>query len=234
LGVSRLKIIDLSQPIFTGMTVWPGHLKTYIFPYTTHEETKRRYKLSFETRGIILCDHGTTHVDAPLHLDPNGKSVDQLPLELFYREAVCIDARHVPPGEAITVKDIEEYCRKTGLEIREGDIVLFCIGHYDRHTNAKLEYVLEPFQGINAETARWLAEKGVVGVGFDGPAADCSKNIARGEFPADEVLKEKKILCFENLCNLDKLVGKRFRFIAFPLKLVGATASPIRPVAILE
>jgi len=38
----------------------------------------------------------------------------------------------------------------------------------------------------------------------------------------------------ENLCNLDKLVGKRFTFIALPLKIRKGTGSPIRPVAIID
>jgi kynurenine formamidase len=39
----------------------------------------------------------------------------------------------------------------------------------------------------------------------------------------------------EGLVNLDKLVGKgRFRFMGFPLKIKGGTASPIRAVAWLD
>jgi kynurenine formamidase len=38
----------------------------------------------------------------------------------------------------------------------------------------------------------------------------------------------------ENLCNLDKVVGKRFTFIGLPLKIRGGTGSPIRAIALLE
>jgi kynurenine formamidase len=38
----------------------------------------------------------------------------------------------------------------------------------------------------------------------------------------------------ENLCNLNLLVGKRFTFIALPLKIRKGTGSPIRAVAILD
>ena len=39
----------------------------------------------------------------------------------------------------------------------------------------------------------------------------------------------------EGLTNMDKVVGKgRFRFIGFPLKIVGGTGSPIRAVALIE
>ena len=38
----------------------------------------------------------------------------------------------------------------------------------------------------------------------------------------------------EHLVSLDKVVGKRFTYIGFPLKIEGGTASPIRPVAVLK
>ena len=37
------KIIDLSQEIYTGMPVYPGHLKTVIFTHVSHEETERMF-----------------------------------------------------------------------------------------------------------------------------------------------------------------------------------------------
>jgi kynurenine formamidase len=38
----------------------------------------------------------------------------------------------------------------------------------------------------------------------------------------------------ENLCNLDKVVGRRFTFIGLPLKIRDETGLPIRAVAILQ
>jgi kynurenine formamidase len=38
----------------------------------------------------------------------------------------------------------------------------------------------------------------------------------------------------ENLCNLDKVVGKRFTFIGLPLRIRQGTGSPIRAVAVLD
>ena len=46
---------------------------------------------------------------------------------------------------------------------------------------------------------------------------------------------ERGITHMECLANLDKLVGRgRFRFIGFPLKIRGGTASPIRAVAVFD
>ena len=67
-----MQIIDLSQDIYEGMKVYPGHLKTVQFEHATHEETAPRFEggFSFQTTGFILNDNGPTHVDSFSHLDP--------------------------------------------------------------------------------------------------------------------------------------------------------------------
>ena len=90
-----MKIIDLSQDIYEGMKVYPGHLKTVQFEHATHEETAPRFTsgFSFQTTGFILNDNGPTHVDSFSHLDPDpsAESIDKMPLDLFYGPAVCLD-----------------------------------------------------------------------------------------------------------------------------------------------
>jgi kynurenine formamidase len=53
-------------------------------------------------------------------------------------------------------------------------------------------------------------------------------------YPAHTVCRERRLLNTENLVIPRRLVGRRFRFIGFPLKIEGGTASPIRAVAVLE
>ncbi len=48
------------------------------------------------------------------------------------------------------------------------------------------------------------------------------------------VCAERKITHIENLCNLEELIGKRFTFIALPLKIRDGTGSPTRAVAVLD
>ena len=87
------KIIDLSQEIYSGMPVYPGHLKTVIWTHLSHEECKRQLgtDFSYETRGILLCDHGPTHIDSVSHLsrNPDAESIDQLSLKKCITSAIC-------------------------------------------------------------------------------------------------------------------------------------------------
>src|SRR3970040_2849397 len=98
-----MTLIDLSQPIYEGMKVYPGHLKTVTFQHATHEETGPRFTsdFSFQTLGFMLNDNGPTHVDSFSHLDPDPSAltIDQMSLDLFYGDAICVDvtgAEHRP------------------------------------------------------------------------------------------------------------------------------------------
>ena len=90
-----MRLVDLSQDIYEGMKVYPGHLKTVQFEHATHEETGPRFEggFSFQTTGFMLNDNGPTHVDSFSHLDPDpsAQTIDQMPLDLFYGTAVCLD-----------------------------------------------------------------------------------------------------------------------------------------------
>ena len=58
-----MKAIDLTQEIYTGMPVFPGHAKTVVFDTVTHKETGRSLTdgYSYRTNGLLLCDHGPPH-----------------------------------------------------------------------------------------------------------------------------------------------------------------------------
>ncbi|MFC2045856.1 cyclase family protein, partial [Chloroflexota bacterium] len=131
------RIIDLSQEIYQGMPVYPGHLKTVIWTHLSHEECQRQLgtNFSYETRGILLCDHGPTHIDAVNHLsrDPNAESIDQLALEKCITSAICIDVSDVLQKTQFGPEKIEDELRKRELDIREGDTVLFYTGQYDKY-----------------------------------------------------------------------------------------------------
>jgi kynurenine formamidase len=53
-------------------------------------------------------------------------------------------------------------------------------------------------------------------------------------YPCHTRLCGTKSTHIENLCNLDKVVGKRFTFIMLPLKIRKGTGSPIRAIALVS
>ena len=85
-----MRLIDLSQEIFDGAPVFPGHPQTRITTVDTFEQTRLRFteNYGYTTEKIDMSTHGTTHVDSISHIDPSpaAPTIDQIPLEWFYTD----------------------------------------------------------------------------------------------------------------------------------------------------
>lgn len=228
------KIIDLSQEIYTGMPVYPGHLKTVIFEHMSHDECQRNIThtdFSYQTSGILMCDHGPTHIDPVRHYsrDPNAPGADKIPLEYCITSAICLDVTDVLPQTQFGAGKVEAELKRSGLDIRAGDTLLFYTGHYERFYGTPEYASFQP--GLDRAATEYILDRGCVNFGVDSPSPDMwlDKN-----YPCHRVCLERSITHMENLCNLDKVVNKRFTFIGLPLRIRQGTGSPIRAVAILD
>ncbi|HMQ35436.1 MAG TPA: cyclase family protein, partial [Chloroflexaceae bacterium] len=179
--------------------------------------------------GLMLCDHGPTHVDAlsPLDPRPEAPTSDRMPLETFFGPGTCLDVSHKPAHSYIGAEDLE--AAAAGADLRPGDVLLLYTGTYDRHYG-KPEYTSQ-YPGLDEGGSRWLLDRGVKVFGVDSPSPD---NPISRTYPVHMMCREHGITHYENLCNLDRLVGRRFTFFGFPLRIRGGTGSPVRAVAILE
>lgn len=231
------ELVDLAQEIYDGHPVYHTHQKTVVWTDTSHEDTEHRFEqalgrdppFTFETRGLLLCDHGPTHVDAPAHYRPDGDPVVDLPLDRFHTPGTAVDVSHREPGEYVTVDDLEDACEAADVTVEEGDTLLLRTGHYDE-TYPSRAYT-DNYPGLNAAATEWLVDRGVVNFGVDQPSPDTPEDLS---YPCHTVCKEHDLPHTENLRNIDRVVGERFTYVAFPLALRNGTGSPVRPVAILE
>src|SRR5438105_13721607 len=130
------RLIDLSQEIYQGMYVYPGHLKTIIWEHHSHEETAKNFEggFSYQSRGLLMSAHGPTHVDALSHLDPRPEAppIDKMPLDLFYGDPSSIDVSHKEPRTYISAADIDQAIGRSGADVRMGDVSLFNTGAFNR------------------------------------------------------------------------------------------------------
>lgn len=227
------RLLDLSQEIYQGMFVYPGHLKTVIWTHHEHAETATRFEggFSYTSKGLLFSDHGPTHVDALSHLDPRpgAPSIEQMPLDVFYGEAVCLDVSHKAPHAYITAADLDAAEAQGGVPVRPGDIVLLYTGTHNRLYGTP-EY-LSQYPGLDETGSAWLAEKRVKSFGVDSPSPD---NPSSRTYPCHMMCREKGITHYENLANLDQLPGRRCVFVGFPLRIRDGTGSPVRAVAVLN
>ena len=111
----KWKIIDLSQEIYEGMPVFGMHQKTFFMVNQTHEQNMKdtgSKTLGFSARNMLISEHGPTHSDAVWEFKPDGPTIENMAMELFYGDAICVDLRHIRYPDYIEVKDIEEALKK--------------------------------------------------------------------------------------------------------------------------
>lgn len=227
----KITVIDLSIEIYEGMPLWPGHQLPFMMVNQDHEGFKRRWgtAIGFEAHNWLMSEHTGTHTDAPIEYDANGAHIDEMPLEFFYGEAICLDVSHVRHPDWFTPDVLASALAKSGQEIRRGDIVCLYTATGERSYPSR-EYITT-YPGLSREGAVWLAEQGVVNIAIDQVAIDHSDD---QEFSGHMVCGEYGIVNTENLTNLDRLVGKRFLFFGLPLLFDQGTGSPIRAIAVLQ
>jgi len=229
-----MTLIDLSRDIYHKMPRLLNHPSIIITPYSTHDEVRVAdgYEFSAATMALAMGDHAGTHVDAPCHFDSRAgaRSIDEMPLETFFTEAVCLDLSAKPLKSDISIADLEASIETAKVVIKPKDTVLLHMDFY-RRCYGKDGYLTD-FPGLTKESATWLGRHGI---GMFGVEAVSPGRPGRNNFEVHHVCRDLGFTHMEGLVNLDKLVGKgRFRFIGFPLKIKGGTGSPIRAVAWLD
>jgi kynurenine formamidase len=140
----------------------------------------------------------------------------------------------VKEGTAFNTKEIEEVAKKQGVEIRQGDVVVFhtgwlsLIGKDDKRYSAG-----EP--GLGVEGAKYLTSKGVVAVGADTWGVEVLPFEGKTVFEVHQILLAMNgTYILENLdtAELAKDKGYEFLFVLGQPRWRGGVQSMINPVAI--
>jgi kynurenine formamidase len=227
-------LVDLSLEISNGMPAHALFPSPIILPYINHEQSRSAGlgepgdPFTYAVNYISMLEHVGTHVDAPLHVGAGGPSIDQVPLDWFAGRAVCLDLRHIPDLGDIDTADLEAAEEQAGIEISD-HIVLLCTGFHARHWPRHEVVTNNP--GLTAAATHWLADRGSRVHGVEGPSTDKG---ATKEFPNHRACRDRGLIHYEWLVNLEQLIGKgEFRFTGYPLKWLGGTGSPVRAIATL-
>ena len=229
-----MRLVDLSRVIEQRTPVHPNHPPVIMSVWNDHSMPYQLEDETFTSKSLHLSfgDHAGTHVDAPVHFNPrpDAASIDQVPLEDFYTEAVCLDLSHKPLKSLINIEELEEAERRADVKIKPRDTVLIYMAFHKRTWGTRA--YLHDFPGLSEDAVRWLGAKGIVAFGVEAVSVGVE---GAQNMRVHRLCGDLGITHYECLVNLDQLLGKkRFRFIAFPLKLKGGTASPVRAVAVLD
>ena len=214
-------------------------------------------KVSYTGDAISMYTHMGTHIDALNHFGLHGKiwngftpdehlgdkgwkktGAETIPPIIARGVLIDIPAyKNVDALEKnyrINSDDLKGALKKQNISLQEGDVVVVRTGQAAYYENA--DKYLENYPGINLDAVKWLVEeKKIMLLGAD--------NLSFEAFPPERednwvpvhtyLLAEKGVMFIEQM-YLEELAKDKvheFAFIAASLKLRGASAAPIRPLA---
>ena len=197
---------------------------------------------------ITLTTHSGTHLDAPFHYHPTmdqgerALTIDEIPMDWCFNNAVLLDFRHKGDGERITVDDVKKELERIQYTIKPLDIVLVQTGAEEAWGS---EQYLVKGAGMDRESTLYILEQGVKVVGIDAWSWDRPLPFLAKEFQETgdpKVIWEAHFAGIEKgYCHMEKManlsaIGRPhgFQVCCFPIKIKGASAGWTRPVAIIE
>ena len=207
-----MKLHDVSILISEDMPIWPND------PGISMDLTRSiACGDNANVTRLNMGVHTGTHIDAPFHFEPAGKSVEQLSIDTL-----------IGPCRVIEVFDAKESIGPSTLEKfnLEGVIRLLF-----KTTNSKWwEYEEKEFQKnfiyLSEEGAKYLIELGIELVGIDYLSIEGFTSL---NHPTHHLLLRNQIVIIEGL-NLSNVTMGDYELMALPLKLKGADGSPARVV----
>lgn len=211
-----MELIDLSHPITAGMPVYPGDPQV---------ATATALNIDDDGAAVARLELGThtgTHLDAPAHTIPGGRTVDQLDLTLLDGEAYIL---HVQTDQVGSLQERQlDASDLRPLPAALPRIVCIASG-WDRYFHAALREH-HPYLGL--ELAQELWRRGARVLGVDTLSPDPTSGPS--DFLVHEFWLGNEGVIVENLRELTALPD-RVHMTMLPLPLTGLDGSPVRAVA---
>lgn len=206
-----MKLYDISMSISHDMPV-----------YKNKEDKRPHLRIrqdfssgsAFETR-VEMDSHTGTHLDAPLHMLEDGRTIETLDLASVMTKCKVLDLTACQ--DAVTRNDL------ASQDIQAGDFILL------KTRNSEYEGFDFAFVFLDKTGAEYLQQQGIVGVGIDALGIERSQ-------PGHEthkILLNSGIIILEGLRLKDVAPGEYF-LCAAPLNIAGAEAAPVRAVLIAD
>ena len=203
---------DVSVLISDELPIWPGDPGISV-KLTSSLNRGDNANVSLIKMGV----HTGTHIDAPFHFEPNGKTIDQLPIEVLIGPCRVIEVLHV--NESIDLSVLKK------LDLGGSVRILFKTRNSRWWENNETEF-RKNFVYLSEEGARYLIEQGVKLVGIDYLSIEQFKTL---NHETHHLLLRNQVIIIEGL-NLSGVTEGEYELMALPLKLKGADGSPARVV----
>lgn len=249
-----MKLIDLTQLWCNLTPTWPYFPSSEVVNFHSH------HKNNVMSLIVKTNMHSGTHVDAPLHFNPAGKDMAEVPLEQLYGTGLILDLSDQVEEYTIVTKEMILKAMPKGEELRQNDILILHFGWQKYSWVGEEEDETKYFckcPGPGEDVTEWLIEKNIKWAGCDAPSFEHPLNTAIREYrpdlvaefeermgkPIEELLPIKSMLhCHrrmmaKNLLHVDniggdiaKVLNRRVTIGAFPWRFHRGEASICRLV----
>lgn len=204
---------DISLTISPSLPTWPGDPSVVLERVEKIEDGS-----DANVSRIDIGVHTGTHVDAPYHFFRNGKTVENINLNLLTGRAYVL---YLPDVDTITASVLE----RSQIPPRTRR-VLFKTRNSTYWKNNENQFQTD-FVALSADGADYLIRRGVKLVGVDYLSVapfDQSR-------PTHEILLSAGVVILEGL-DLSGVTQGRYTLYCLPLKLAGSDGAPARAILI--
>jgi arylformamidase len=208
-----MRTYDITLTITPQLIVWPGDSPVVI---------KRTRSIASGDNAnvsqVTMSCHTGTHVDAPHHFLNDGKTVDNLSLDLLIGRAYVLYLPDINMITASILMDAEIPPRTRRL--------LFKTRNSDYWANGNKEFQTD-FVGLSVDAAELLVDRNVKLVGIDYLSIAPYKMSK----PVHTILLNAGMVVIEGL-DLSQVSQGRYTLHCLPLKLGGADGAPTRAILV--
>lgn len=237
------------------------HRMTFGFDTTFGDSGELR--IAGDSFSMDIHGDAHSHIDALCHVGFGGRVYNRVPLadavgpdgaltqginvikNGIVARGVLVDVPRlrgvpwVPPGEAIGPEEFLNAETVSGTRLRRGDLLLLRTGHSFKRASEGPWDAEHSKAGLHISVLPLLAEREIVGVGYDGDGEVVPSNCDGVTYPIHAISLPALGWWTMDSLNLDALAAAceaenrwEFLLVVAPLRLAAGTGSPVNPIAI--
>ena len=256
------RVYDLAHPLEAATPTSPNHPPFRLGLIRRHGDSVREDGSSAANEMFTMGGHTGTHIDALCHVSADGflhggldaaeasrggrfsvHGVETISPYLCRGVLLDIPAALglavLPAAHPVTAEDLARAAAAAGVEVRAGDAVLIRTGWPVGRLQDAAAMVghASGVPGPDVSAGRWLSDRAVRVTGSDTIAYEwLAPGAGHALLPVHRHLLVEAGINIIELLDLEAVAREavhEFLFVAAPLKLLGATGSPLRPLAVI-
>lgn len=258
--MAQAKIYDLAQPLEAQIPFSGNHPGFRMALLRRHGDMVRSDGGSASNEIMIMGGHSGTHLDALCHVSQDGFLHDHVDAAAAQRggcftahgietippmlcRGVMLDiagllgADVLPSGMPISADHLSAAAARQKITVQRGDALLIHTG-WSAFWKEPVKFIghATGVPGPDESAARWMVEQGIRIAGAETIAFECiNANHGHALLPVHRILLVEAGIYIMEAMNLSELASQKiseFLFVLTPLKVVGATGVPVRPLAV--